>query len=373
MQSTYSLPYFDPLQQTIDALGRELAGLFQIDGVRTHRRGNSISFAGRLLYDAGFTYDELQRRFNDHGYTPVLRREGGQDVVVALEGVLGKARTGNPLVNVLLLVITIVTTLAAGAALYDVSLWAAVRSGSPVRLLQALLAGAPFAITLLGILGVHELGHYVAARLHGVAATLPYFIPMPLNGLGTMGAFIALKSPMKDRRVLFDVGLAGPLAGLLVAIPLLIVGVLLSDVGPAGLVGRTLGSSLLVKGLVGLLRDVPANAALIPHPIFIAAWFGLFITGLNLLPAGQLDGGHVAYALFGKRAYTLAGLTFAALLLLGLMGSRLWMIWAFFILLSGLRHPAPLNDVSNLGGWRKILGWLSILLFFLLIVPVPFS
>ena len=237
-------------------------------------------------------------------------------------------------------------------------------------------SGLPFALALLSILGVHELGHYVAARAHGVVATLPYFIPMPFGGLGTLGAFISLKSPLKNRKVLFDIGLAGPVAGFLVAMPLLLAGLWLSQPVPSFMPGLTLrnaGSSLLVDWMVSVFYPLPAGRTLAMHPIFFAAWFGLLITGINLLPIGQLDGGHIAYALFGRRAHSLALVTFVLLLIAGTFLSYNWYVWAFFVLLGGLRHPAPLNNVTPLDPKRKLVGWLSILLFFLIIIPTPFS
>jgi membrane-associated protease RseP (regulator of RpoE activity) len=351
-------------------------GLFQVTNVAARARGQVISFGGRLLYDAESSYDEIHRRFNAHGYTPLLRRENGEDVVLALEGVVDRSKTGNPLINLVLVVVTIFTTLHAGAALSGEDLLAAFGEGSIHLVIRAALAGAPFAVTLMTILGVHELGHYAAARWHGVAATLPYFIPMPFNGLGTLGAFIAVRSPMRDRQVLFDIGLAGPVAGLAMALPLLIVGLLLSPVHvpytSPGLTLRLLGSSVLVDAVVELFKEIPAGRTLLVHPVFYAAWWGMLITGINLLPIGQLDGGHVAYGLFGRWGHWLAYGAFAVLMLAGLFYARTWLIWAFFVLLGGLRHPAPMNDITGLSWPRKLAGFLTAVLFILIVTPDPF-
>lgn len=371
------VPPIDPVQQAIDGLRAELLGLFEVEQIDSSGRGRTITFAGRLLYDADSSYDEIQRRFRAYGYTPMLTQARGLDVVLAMRGVIDQARPGNPLLNLLLFLATILTTLSAGATLAGESdVLAVIRAGDPAGIWAAILAGAPFTIALLGILGVHEFGHYFAARWHGVVATLPYFIPMPLGGLGTLGAFIAVKSPMKNRTVLFDIGLAGPLAGFAVAVPLLILGLWLSQEVPyfsRGLTLRVLGSSVLVDGLIGLLRPIPAGRTLELNPIFFAAWFGLLITGINLLPIGQLDGGHVAYGLFGRYAHWLAYLAFFGLLVGGVVFSENWFIWAFFVIFGGLRHPPPLNDISGLNWSRKLIGLLTIILFFLLIVPVPFK
>jgi membrane-associated protease RseP (regulator of RpoE activity) len=199
---------------------------------------------------------------------------------------------------------------------------------------------------------VHEFGHYAAARWHRVTATLPYFIPMPVGGLGTLGAFISVRSPMKNRTVLFDIGLAGPLAGFVVAVPLLVAGILLSEpvssITP-GLTQRVLGSSVLVRVVSSFFSSALPNQTLALHPVYFAAWLGLLITGINLLPIGQLDGGHVAYALFGRAAHHVARGAFLLLIVAGMLLSRTWLIWAMFALFGGLHHPPPLNDIVPLG------------------------
>jgi membrane-associated protease RseP (regulator of RpoE activity) len=373
---SYSYPqYPDPVQQTAQALRSELMGLFDVSQVGIRPGGQTIYFGGRLLYKPDAAYDEIARRFALHGFTPMFRRERGQDVVVAVSGVTGRVRTGNPLVNVLLLLATIVTTLAAGASMRGEDLFGALASGNVPLMMEIALIGAPFSVTLLAILGVHELGHYVAARWHGVAASLPYFIPLPFAGLGTLGAFIAIKSPMKDRRVLFDIGLAGPLAGFVVALPLLAVGLMLSPEVPgrsSGLTLQALGSSVLVSGVVDWLRVIPPGHTLALHPVFFAAWLGLLLTSVNLLPVGQLDGGHVAYALLGRWGHGLALLTFFGLIVAGIMVSTMWYIWALFVLLGGLRHPPTMNDLTPLTPFRWFLGLVALLLFTLTIVPAPF-
>lgn len=379
MDSSYPIQIAetDPNEHITDTLRAELTGLFQVTDVRYQSKGDLIAFNGRLLVNPDRSYDEIRRRFLPYGYTPMFRREKSEDVVLAMEGLVDQVKTGNPLVNILLLLATILTTLSAGASLtlgYD--LLEAITSGNLYLVGQVLLAGAPFAITLLGILGVHEFGHYIAAQAHRVQATLPYFIPLPA-GLGTLGALIQLKSPMKDRRVLFDIGLAGPYAGLAVAIPLFMIGLLLSSDNfvPSSFQGitlETLGASLFIKLTTWLFTDIPAGQTIQVHPILFAAWWGIFVTGINLLPVGQLDGGHAAYAILGRYAHGVALITFLILILAGTFISSYWFIWAFFIMLGGFRHPAPLNDISPIGPVRKVVGLLTIALFFLIFIPQPF-
>jgi membrane-associated protease RseP (regulator of RpoE activity) len=196
-------------------------------------------------------------------------------------------------------------------------------------------------------------------------------------GLGTLGAFISLRSPMPNRKILFDIGLAGPLAGFLVALPLLVAGILFSSVEyvyPSNHLQTldSLGSSVLIRGAVALFTDIPAGRTMEVHPVYFAAWLGLFLTGINLLPVGQLDGGHAAYALLGRTAHVVAMVIFLALIVAGAFLSPNWFIWAFFIMLGGLRHPPPMNDISDIGLGRKLLFGLTVVLFLLIIVPTPF-
>lgn len=372
-------PVEDPLQQAAATLQAELYGLFDVHDVRLQRRGPAeIVFTGRYLGvgQDGF-YDEMRRRFQRYGYTPLLRHEDSSDLVLVIHGVISEGRTGNPLVNVLLFVLTVFTTLAAGAELAGQGgLMRALVAGDLAAASRLALVGAPFSGTLLAILGVHEFGHYAAARWHRVTATLPYFIPMPVGGLGTLGAFISVRSPMKNRTVLFDIGLAGPIAGFAVAVPLLVAGILLSEpvrVSTEGLTQLTLGNSILVSVIEGLFSSTQPEQTLALHPVYFAAWLGLLITGINLLPMGQLDGGHVAYALFGRAAHHVARGTLLLLITAGLVLSSMWLIWAMFALFSGLHHPPPLNDIAPLDGGRRLLGFSTIALFFLIIVPIPFG
>jgi len=331
-------------------------------------------FIGQLLLNAESAYSALRERFSTMGYTPVLRREGDNDIVVAHRGVFAAVRF-NPLINLVLLLATMVTTLLAGASFARVDaysvLFRAWNTGNWSAVLPALWAGLPFAGTLLFILGVHEMGHYVAARLHGVNVTLPYFIPVPFLGLGTFGAFIQMKSPVENRKALFDVGVAGPLAGFFVALPLMVIGLLQSQVVPRVGAGA-FGSSLLLRGLAAVFIPHAANQAIALSPMAIAAWFGLLVTAINLLPMGQLDGGHVTYAVLGRLSRPIALATFAILIVLGLTVWQGWLIWALFALITGLQHPQPLNDITPLDWGRRLVGLFTLGLFFLLITPRPF-
>ncbi len=275
--------------------------------------------------------------------------------------------------QVILFALTFLTTLVAGAAL---------ALGIPLDRLDVLLpvlrknpaiiaSGLMFSIPLLCILLVHELAHYAAARRHGVAVTPPYFIPAP-SFIGTFGAFIKIKSPVPHRNALLDIGASGPIAGALVAVPVLLVGLSLSSViRTAGLSGFSLGGSLLVQAAsYAVLGSVPDGYTIVLHPVAFAGWIGLLVTALNLLPSGQLDGGHIAYALFGARYEKVARAIPYVLVLLGILWLG-WLIWAGLLLVLGTRHPAPAFVDIPLSRGRRIVGLVSGVLFLLCFTPSP--
>lgn len=275
-------------------------------------------------------------------------------------------------VHVLLFLITLFTTTAAGSIQQGVDLLS-----NP----WALSAGLPFAVTLMTILLVHEMGHYLTARYHGVHASLPYFIPAPPFPfiIGTFGAFIRMQSPPVNRRVLFDVGAAGPIAGLVLAVPAVIVGLMFSTVTFAQEAGGflNLGSSILfdlVSQWTLGVRAADPNMVLYLHPVAFAGWIGLFVTTLNLLPVGQLDGGHVVYALFGHHQIWVSRAAVMVMLVLGLSGYwEGWLVWSGLLLVVGLRHPPPQDARTPLDGKRKLAAWLVLAILALTFIPSPFS
>ncbi|HUN23450.1 MAG TPA: site-2 protease family protein [Anaerolineales bacterium] len=334
-------------------------------------RDEAVIFQGVLRLEAEAVFEHLREPFRRLGYVPILRRTAdGTDIVVAQKSSPTIVKN-NLWLNLALLALTFGSTVIAGANIHNLSVFSVGRELS--GWMQILLAGGAFAFTLLLILGVHEFGHFFVARWHGLQVTLPFFIPAPF-GLGTFGAVIQMKSPLDSRKALFDVGIAGPLAGIVVAIPLLMLGLLTSPIIPtaqAGGIGSALNYNLLMNALVGVLIDVPAGMTLQLNAIAIAAWFGLFITAMNLLPLGQLDGGHIAYATFGKWARGIGWLTMLGLLVASSQWGG-WLTWALFALLSGLRPAQPLNDITPLDGYRRMWAVVWALLFLLLITPQPF-
>ncbi len=289
---------------------------------------------------------------------------------------------GIPTVNAALFVLTFLTTTMAGAYMAgaDLSILRPFSSG-----LQ-LYAGLTFSIPLMAILLAHEMGHYLTARRNRVDVSPPYFIPAPFPSvfiIGTFGAFIRMRSMPRSRRVLFDIGAAGPWAGVLVTIPILVIGLFLSKVGPLNksVGGLELGNSLLFHQLAKWILHVdPDTVSVDLHAMAFAGWLGLFVTALNLLPASQLDGGHVIYALFGRRHRTISRLVVLGCILMVvvpfLLGKSFWygwLFWAVMLFAFGLGHPVTADIDTPLDPLRRFAAWASIALFIVTFSPVPFA
>jgi len=269
-----------------------------------------------------------------------------------------------PFIPLALFIVTLCTTLVAGAIQQGVN---------PLKDPLNLWKGIPFAFTLLLILGSHEFGHYFVSRHHGVEATFPFFIPAP-TFIGTFGAVIRMKSPIMDRRTLLDIGVAGPLAGIVVSIPALFVGLSMSEVVPSvPEEGISLGTSVLFSLVSRVVHGaMPADVNLVLHPVAFAGWIGLLVTSLNLLPVGQLDGGHVTYAVFGRRQQDVAKAVMVALFFLGVFSWSGWLFWGAILLVMGINHPPVVYDWIPLDGRRRVIGWLTLVLFLMTFTPTPF-
>lgn len=231
-------------------------------------------------------------------------------------------------------------------------------------------------VSVMGIMLAHEMGHYVACRYYGIDATLPFFLPAPIINplVGTFGALIRIRSPFPHRRALFDVGIAGPLAGFVVCLPVVVLGILEAGVVPqtAGPFMLELGDPLLLQWAVGWLRSVPAGHTLVLGPLGTAAWFGLFLTGLNLVPIGQLDGGHVTYAVLGERALLVARVAWWLCIGLIVLVGPTWILWAVLVRVLGIRHPPTLDDRQPVGRGRVAVAVLGLAVFVLCFLPNPF-
>jgi len=269
--------------------------------------------------------------------------------------------------HLLLFVATFVTTAMAGAFQMG---------EDPIGDPASIRAGFPFALTLMTILLFHELGHYFFSRYHGVRASLPYFIPAPPILVGTFGAFIRMKSPPQTRRALFDVGAAGPWAGVALAVPAVVVGLRLSEIRPLSGTedGLILGESLLFSFLTRLALGVSArDVTIVLHPIAMAGWFGLFVTFLNLLPIGQLDGGHVAYAVFGRAHRLVSRICLVGVVLLGLDGWEGWFVWGILLVALGIDHPPTVDATTPLDPLRRRAAWLTAGVLVLTFMRTPIS
>src|SRR5262245_36847072 len=283
-----------------------------------------------------------------------------------------------PWVNVALFGLTCLTTVVVGTALMAMYTNSFNDPGmllsQILRSPSLLLSGIPFSFAIMTILLGHEMGHYLTCRYYGIDATLPYFIPAPTL-VGTMGAFIKIKSPIHHRAALLEVGIAGPIVGFVLAIPVLIIALAKSTFITPLLSGSGagLGEPLIFKATAMLMGKTPPPGMEINlHPIGIAAWFGFFATALNLLPVGQLDGGHVSYALFrnGHRSISLAFLF--TLIPLGLFYWQGWLLWTTVLLIIGFRHPVTLDDSVPLSRRHSWLGWIALSMFLLCFTPMPF-
>jgi membrane-associated protease RseP (regulator of RpoE activity) len=388
------------------AITQHVKQVFDIESVTAGgaKQGYRARYTGHLTAaDSEAAYDQLAEAVKPMGLTPLFREADGQQMIILVDQ-LQEGEIGPVWVNILLFVLTILSVMFTGAQ------FAATEMTSPFQLsftgfLGYLLKGLPFAVSLLGILLAHELGHYLVGRSRGEKVTLPYFIPFPFSAFGTMGAFINMKEIPKNKKHLLDIGIAGPLIGLLVAVPVLFIGLSLSSLGPIeadlpeGYVHFIEGNSLFYLGAkyitFGKLLPQPASygdlspflywlkyfftGSPVPlggldvqiHPVAWAGWAGLFVTAINLIPAGQLDGGHVLYVLLGKK--NARRLMPIILILLGVLGFFWagWWLWAGLILFFGRRFAEPLDQITPIDRKRKILGIIALIIFFLIFIPVP--
>lgn len=407
--------------------------IFRIDDVTAgDPRQYIVRYRGQLLVDdSAQAYDQLSAALDPYGITPLFRIEDGRHVIMLIPR-LADPKPANIAVNVALFLLTALTVLWTGSLMAGAEPLVSPTAGFGEQVLawfQALLQGWPFALSLLSILLFHEFGHYLVSRYHKTPATLPYFIPLPpqLSPLGTLGAAIFMQGVPKNKRILFDIGIAGPLAGLIVAIPVLWLGLSLSHLDvvndtlyPApqaneralcldadyledgsytcGSDGFLEGNSLLYLGMkylrFGQLLPAPADyhgqapilywlryfftGGPVPlggmdvmiDPVAFAGWAGLLVTALNLLPVGTLDGGHVVYGLFGEKARQAYPFILGLLALLGIFWMG-WWLWAAILLWLGRVQAQPLDQITTLDPPRRILAVVMLVIFVLVFSPVP--
>lgn len=314
-------------------------------------------------------FDDLRKEFVPQNYVPRLTQEQGEHIIKVKKQEEKTFRTIKA--NIAMLFITIGTTLIAGAWWW--SNYAPVGEG--MFTLHNIANGALyFTLPLLLILGTHEMGHYFMARYHNIKASLPFFLPMA-PPLGTIGAFISIREPIPDKKSLLDVGIAGPIAGFIVAIPVTLIGLYLGTtmtptaVPPVEGIRQIWNFPVIIRGMT---RLIPWTGGETIHPTLFAGWVGFLVTGLNLLPASQLDGGHVVRSLFGENAKYISYGAFAFLIIVGIWQYIGWVVFAFLILfLGGVKHPPPLNDITKLDKKRFVVGGIAILILFISFHPIP--
>ena len=333
-----------------------------------------VRYYGELADEEERVVKSVAPTFRDRGYRVRLRHETGEHVLVATERQTGVE--GIPWLNVVLFVATVGTTLLAGARWY----------GLPVQSNPLSILGAwPFSVAVIGVLAVHEFGHYALSRYHDVQASLPYFIPIP-NPLGTLGAVIRMNDNMPSRRALFDIGVAGPLAGLVATVVVTAVGVSLPPIDAGATASQSvatrieLGYPLLIQGIAALLGEPLAyEGTRTVNPVVVGGWIGAFVTFLNLLPVGQLDGAHVTRALVGDAIDRLQLVVPAALFALaGYLfvfedgrAATIWLLWGVLALVFGRIGGARPLDESPVDTGRRAVGLLTLALGVLCFTPMP--
>lgn len=354
------------MQNQIRTLRETLQDILEITAIYHTKR--EIFIQGKL-YSGVYPFslsDDWKRIITDRlsslGFSVDFDQNENQ---VVLHIIRPEYRTKEPFpwTNLILFLLTVITTFAAGAMMGGENF-----ISNPLLILK----GWSFAVPLLLILLCHEFGHYIESKKSGIKVSLPYFIPGPTI-LGTFGAVIRSKSPFKNRKNLLDVGAAGPIAGFVVAVIAVILGLFYSQVVEAVPEGSiSLGDSLIFKLLSFLvLKNIPEGHDVLLSPTAFAGWAGILVTMLNLLPIGQLDGGHIMYALLGRRQKRIALITVAILIPLGIFMWPGWLVWVILILIIKLGHPPTLNDQIPLGLKRKIIGWTAMGIFILSFTPVP--
>lgn len=367
------------IQREIEDLKRKISRFFSVYEVQVG--ADAIAFYIRINQDLLEENFENLRSLLKPEYIPVLTEEGGEHILYVARKPKVKYKSSK--VNLILLIATIITTTVVGSGYwlsYNATLMGEStadidvlgRMFSPYNLLSGALF---FALPLLTILGVHELGHYFMAKKHGVAASLPFFIPMPAM-LGTLGAVISMREPIPNKKALIDIGASGPIAGIMIAIPVTIIGIILTNsynvkAEPGAPGGMLLLYPLLLIGINGMF---PIHENVLAHPTFFAGWVGILVTALNLLPAGQLDGGHIMRALFGERTKYIGMATVITMLFLGFVFSYygyVILIILVIVLGGGLRHPPPLNDITALDRRRVMVGVLALIIFVVSFHPAP--
>ncbi|MCX9083564.1 MAG: site-2 protease family protein [Candidatus Methanoperedens sp.] len=350
--------------QIENELAEKIRPVFSIYDIQ-HAQGN-IFFFGVPKEEIRIIFEKLFPFFSEKGYQFTIKYDLGEHILIASPLSPQKERRW---INVVLAIATVFTTMVFGSLMFGAD-----PGTSPAEVLK----GLPFTIAIMTVLGAHEAGHYIVAKKHGMHTSLPYFIPFP-NMIGTMGAVIKHKGPIPNRKALFDVGVSGPLIGLFVSIIVTIFGLLQPAIPQAS---EGLSIELGIPFLFELIsRFIPNQETMMMHPIAFAGWVGMFVTALNLIPAGQLDGGHVLRAMIGERAKEVSRMMPFILISLGFYviyylekDGYIWVLWGLFLsFFTAAGHPRPLDDDIPLGKGRMALGIITFILGLICFTLVPFQ
>lgn len=362
----------------IAKIKRAVADVMRVDSYEFFEN-HSVSLRGALTVTREQAMHLLRPRLAELGYVAELQDHGAGCTLTATPGIMRhEARSAaqpreqyrevhiNPRLNIGLFIATVISVIVTGGL--EGNSWETLRLNWS--------NGLMFAGSLLSILVAHEMGHYVVGRLRGEKSSWPLFIPLPLISIGgTLGAVIFQGAPFKNRRNLLEVGIAGPLAGFIVAVPLFLLGLYLTDPTPSAVppgstfLGDSLLTQLLGSGILGSVYTSTVESVIV-HPVAYGAWIGLLITGINLMPAGQLDGGHIAYALFGESARYISYAVIGAMILLSFI-SEAWVIWAILLFLFGRKHPPVVDPSAPLSIAHVGLALAGVLVLILTFVPRP--
>ena len=356
----------------IELLKKEIGQLFPFYDIKYNI--NSAAFFCRIDKESlEYNFDLLRKSLSEKGYIPMLRYEKGEHIIYVIKKSIRKEKS--VLINIILLIATVITTVLTGSILYigHFDIWTVANVINVINLKNLFYGAILFAFPLMSILFVHEMGHYFTSKKHGIKTSLPFFMPippiLPSFNIGTFGALISSSDPMPNNKALFDVGISGPIAGFLVAIPVTIFGIMTSS--PAPIIEPVsgeimLGGSILFSFLSSTILNIPAGTPIDLSLTAFAGWVGLLITSINLLPAGQLDGGHIFRAVLGEKQKYAGWIAIFILIFTG------WTVFAIIIVfMMGMMHPPPLNDDTDVDLRRKLLFFIALIILVICFIPVP--
>ena len=377
MSDSWSWKPFEPSQTNLDIelLKKEIGIHFPFYDLKFNTE--TAAFYCRIDKDTlEEKFDALRKSLSEKGYIPMLRYDKGEHIIYIVKK--PKKKEGSIWINISLLIAVIITTILTGSILHIgySDIWSIPNITDVININNLFYGAVLFSLPLMSILLIHEMGHYFISKKHGISTSLPYFLPippiLPSFNIGTFGALIHSRDPMPNKKALFDVGLAGPLAGFLIAIPITAIGIYTAKIVPILSLDQlpsgqaVFSPSFLIDILSRLILDIPEGFTIDMNPILFAGWVGLLLTSINLLPAGQLDGGHIFRAVLGEKQKYAGWIAIFIMILTG------WWFFAFIIIfMMGMMHPPPLNDDTEIDIKRKMLFFVALAILILCYIPFP--